>query len=119
MKINYSRSLLFGVTLFGLAPSILFAAGETEAQLLKQAKITRSHAEHIALEKVPNGKIRSGEIENEHHALVWSFDIVTPGTRNITEVLVNAKTGKIVEVSTETAHDQAKEQAADKAAGQK
>ncbi len=45
---------------------------------------------------MPTGKIQSEEIENELNALVWSFDIATPGTKNITEGLVNAKTGKIV-----------------------
>ncbi len=118
MKINY-KTLLAGVTFAGLAASPLFAAGQTDAQLLKRAKISKTQAEKIAMAKVPNGKIQSAEIENEHHALVWSFDIATPGTKNITEVLVNAKTGKIVDVSTENATDQAKEKAADKAAGQR
>ncbi len=118
MKINY-KTLLIGVTFAGIATSTLLAAGETDAELLKQAKITKAQAEQIALAKVPNGKIQSEEIENEHHALVWSFDIATPGTRTITEVLVNAKTGKIVDVSKENQADQAKENAADKAGGQK
>lgn len=118
MKINY-KTLLIGVTLAGLATSTLLAAGETDAELLKQAKISKTQAEEIALKKVPNGKIQSEEIENEHNALVWSFDIATPGTKTITEVLVNAKTGKIVDVSTEKPTDQSKEKAADKANGQK
>lgn len=118
MKMNY-KPLLVGVTFAGLAISNLLAAGQTDAQLLKQAKISKTQAEKIAMAKVPNGKIQSAEIENEHNALVWSFDITTPGTKNITEVLVNAKTGTIVDVSTENAGDQAKEKAADKAAGQK
>ena len=68
---------------------------------------------------MPNAKIQSEEIENERNALVWSFDMVKTGSKNVTEVLVNAKTGKIVDVSTETPADQAKEHAADKASGQK
>lgn len=115
---NY-KTLLVGATFAGLATSALFAAGQTDAELLKQAKISKIQAEKIAMAKVPNGKIRSEEIENEHYALVWSFDIATPGTNHITEVLVNAKTGKIVDVSTENPTDQAKENAADKANGQK
>ena len=114
MKMNY-KILLVGVTFAGVAASTLHAADKTDPQLVKQAKISKAQAEKIALKKVPKGKIRSAEIENEHHALVWSFDIATPGTANITEVLVNAKTGKIVDVSTENPTDQAKEKAADKA----
>lgn len=118
MKINY-KTLLTAVTFAGLATSTLLAGSQTDAQLLKEAKITKTQAEQIALGKVPNGKMQSAEIENEHHALVWSFDIATPGTRNITEVLVDAKTGKIVDLSTENAAAQTKENAADKANGQK
>ncbi|MGH8162923.1 MAG: PepSY domain-containing protein [Rhodanobacteraceae bacterium] len=118
MKLPY-KTLFAGVIFAGLATSTLLAAGQTDAQLLKQAKIHRAQAEQIALAKVPGGKIQSAEIENEHHALVWSFDIATPGTRTITEVLVNAKTGKIVDVSTEKPADQAKENAGEKADGQK
>ncbi|MEO5719348.1 MAG: PepSY domain-containing protein [Chthoniobacterales bacterium] len=98
-----------------LLPTAGFAAS-SEAELMKQAKITKAEAEKIALAKVPEGKIQSAEIENEHHALVWSFDIVKPGSKDITEVLVNAKTGKIVSVDTENPTAQAKERAEDKAA---
>ena len=91
----------------------------SEADLVKQAKITRTQAEKIALAKVPGAKVQSGEIENEHNALVWSFDLVTTGSKNVTEVLVNAKTGKIISVSAKTPSDQAQEKTADQAhAGQ-
>ena len=118
MNKNYQKQGLVAALLL-TAISSLFAEGETDAQLLAQAKISKTQAEHIAMEKVPGAKIQSAEIENEHHALVWSFDMVKTGSKNVTEVLVNAKTGKIVEVTTETPNDQAKEHAADKANGQK
>ncbi len=118
MKTTY-RTLLSGVILAGLCTSTLLAAGESEAELLKQAKISKTQAAQIALAKVPDGKIQGAEIENEHNALVWSFDITKPGTKDITEVLVNAKTGKIVDLSVENQNDQAKEKAADKANGQR
>lgn len=101
-----------------LLPSLGFPA-ESEAGLMKQAKVTKAQAEEIALAKVPQGKIKSAEIENEHHALVWSFDITTPGSKDITEVLVDAKSGKILSVDTENPAAQAKERAEDKAAAQK
>lgn len=99
--------------LLALSSATLAAPGE--AKLTKQAKISKAEAERIALAKVPQAKIQSAEIEREHNALVWSFDMVKPGSKNVTEVLVNAKTGLIVSVSTETPNDQAKERAADKA----
>lgn len=118
-KYYQNKGLVAALLLAGLTTSSLFADGETDAQLLAQAKISKTQAEQIAMAKVPGAKIQSAEIENEHNALVWSFDMVKTGSKNVTEVLVNAKTGKIVEVTTETPNDQAKEHAADKANGQK
>ena len=117
MKNNRTATwIVFGSVL--CAGTSLFAQ-PSEADLMKQATITKSQAEKIAKARVPDAKIQSEEIENEHNALVWSFDMVKRGSKNVTEVLVNAKTGKIVEVTTETPGDQAKERAADKADGQK
>jgi uncharacterized membrane protein YkoI len=58
---------------------------------------------------VPNGSIKEGEIEKEDGKLVWSFDLATPGTTDLTEVLVDAMTGAVVSVEKETAADQEKE----------
>jgi uncharacterized membrane protein YkoI len=98
----------------GSTTSILATSQETQNQLQAEAKVTQAAAEKTALAKVPNGKIKSGELEREHGKLVWSFDISMPRSRNITEVQVDAKTGKIVVVEIETPKDQAKEKAADK-----
>ena len=81
----------------------------TEAQLTRQAVIKKTQAQRIALARVPHGTIKSAEIENEHGKLVWSFDIATPGTPDITEVLVNAKNGAIISVSKENPAQQAAE----------
>lgn len=89
-------------------------AAPSEEQLAKEAKVTRGEAEHIALSKVPDGRVSSGELEREQGTLIWSFDIAKPGTRDINEVQIDAKTGKVVSVKTETPKDQAEEAAADK-----
>jgi uncharacterized membrane protein YkoI len=89
-------------------------AAPTQAQLAAQAKVKESEAKKIALEQVPSGSIKSAEIEDEKGHLVWSFDISKPGTRNITEVLVDAKSGKIVSISKENPAEQAAEEKADK-----
>ncbi len=107
--------------MFGLALGMLLgfavaaSAGQpSEADLMKRAKITKAEAEHIALAKVPHGSIKSAEIENEKGHLVWSFDIAQTGSRDITEILVDAKSGRILATQTESPRDQAKEAAADK-----
>ena len=89
-------------------------AAPTQAQLAAQAKVKENEAKKIALEQVPTGLIKSAEIENEKGHLVWSFDISKAGTRNITEVLVDAKTGRIVSISKENPTQQAAEEKADK-----
>jgi uncharacterized membrane protein YkoI len=82
---------------------------ESEAQLQAEAKITRADAEKIALTKAPGGTIKEGELEREKGKLIWSFDIARPGTDNITEVGVDAITGKIVSTEQETPAQQKKE----------
>ena len=112
MKRIQMFSLTLGMVL-GFAAAI-FAAQPSEAELIKQAKITKTEAEQIALAKVSHGIVKSAEIEKEKGHLVWSFDIARPGTRDITEILVDAKTGKIISNQIESPRDQAKEAAADK-----
>jgi uncharacterized membrane protein YkoI len=62
-----------------------------------------------ALAKVAGGTIKEAEIEEEGGKLIWSFDIADPGTKLITEVHVDAKTGAIVSIQQETPKDQKKE----------
>ncbi len=76
-----------------------------------KAKISKTQAEKTALAKVHHGKVKSSELEKEHGKLVWSVDITKHGTKNITEVQVDAMTGKVVGVETETPEQEAKEHA--------
>jgi len=105
------NSLVFAVAL-GLSGAALGAP--SEAELMKDAKVSKDQAEKTALAKVPNGAIKSEELEREHGKLIWSFDIGAEGTKNITEVQVDAKDGKIISVQTESPRDQAKEAAGEK-----
>jgi uncharacterized membrane protein YkoI len=97
-----------------LAFTTLALAEPSQSELKKQSKLTEHKAQQIALTQVPHGSIKSGDIEKENGRLVWSFDISTPGSRDITEIQVDANSGKIISRQTETPRDQAKEAAADK-----
>jgi len=100
MKIkNLMCSLLAAAPLAGLTACVSESA--KEANLEAQAKITKADAEKTALAKVPNGTVKEAEIEQEKGKLIWSFDLATPGTKDITEVEVDAITGKIASVETE------------------
>src|SRR5260370_25828902 len=89
MKIkNLMCSTLAAALLLGLAACVSESA--KEANLEAQAKITKADAEKTALAKVPNGTVKEAEIEKEKGKLIWSFDVATPGTKDITEVAVGA-----------------------------
>ena len=114
MRTKMIQLTLSTALVVGLGLSVAVAAEESQAALKAEAKITQEEATKTALAKVPDGKIKSAEIEREHGKLIWSFDIAMPKSTNITEVQVDAKTGKIVSTQVETPKDQAKEAAADK-----
>ena len=82
-------------------------------KLEAQAKITKAEALKIALDRVPGGTIKEGGIEKEKGKLLWSFDIATPGTKDITEVQVDALTGAVLDIAKETVADQEKEKKED------
>jgi peptidase YpeB-like protein len=113
MKMKKSGILTVGFALVVAAVTTV-QAQPSEARLMKETKVAKSRAEKTALTKVPDGIIKSAELEREHGLLIWSFDIAKLGTKNITEVQVDAKTGKIASVKIETLKDQATEAAAER-----
>lgn len=97
-----------------IAVSVLFvltvaAVGSTK---MKKATVTAKQARATALAKAP-GKIESEELEREEGKLVWSFDIRT-SAKTITEVWVDANSGKIVKTELETPADEAREKTHEK-----
>ena len=119
MKRKLLRFTLSLALIAGLGLPVAVGAEESQSALKAQAKIPQEEATKIALAKVPDGKIKAAELEKEHGKLIWSFDISMPKSANITEIQVDAKTGKIVSTQVETPKDQAKEAASDKKAKQK
>ncbi len=95
----------------------LVAAGcsATQAQLAAQTKVSKTDAEKVALAQTHNGKIQHSELERENGKLVWSFDIETPGTKDITEVQIDAVTGAVAAVEKENPDQQAEEKRQDAA----
>ena len=98
-----STVLVAGLFVSGLARA-------DNAALLKEAKISEAKAREIALAKAP-GTVKSSELEKEKGTLVWSFDITNAKGGGITEVLVSAIDGHVVESKAETAKDEAAEKA--------
>jgi peptidase YpeB-like protein len=119
-----NKIIISGLLLCGLLASTMalraFAEDKMDKGTLKQqATVTKSEAKKVALAEVKkrglyHAKVKEAELEQEKGLLIWSFDIATRGTKDITEVQVDAKTGAIVSVTTESARDEAKEKVAGK-----
>src|SRR4030088_1215910 len=105
------------VSIFALSSSLAFADQATQAKLHAEARISEADTRTMALAKVPGGSISSSELEKKHGRLIWSFDIAQVGSKNITEVQVDAKTGKIVSTKIETPDKERQEGIAEKKAG--
>jgi len=90
-------------------------AQQSETELLKQARVTKHQAKKIALAKVGRGAIKCVELEKENGVLIWSVDIAQPPRKDLTDVWVDATTGKITAVEVETPITQMKEVAEHKA----
>jgi uncharacterized membrane protein YkoI len=113
-------------TIIGMALAAVLVAGcaseehHKESKEAKQqkwmaeAKVSQADAQATALAEVPNGTVKESELEKEHGKLIWSFDIATPGTQDISEVNVDAMTGKVVSKETEKPEHEAKEKEKDK-----
>ncbi len=76
--------------------------------------VSEADARTTALAAVRSGTIASAELETENGKSVWSFDIKSPKTSAVTEVQVDATTGRIVSKKLESVADQKKEAQADK-----
>ena len=83
----------------------LFSIGAYAAE--GKPKIGMKRATEIATKRV-HGTIKSKELEKEQGRWIYSFDIST-GKGKITEVAIDAYTGKVTSVKTESAAAETKE----------
>ena len=90
-----------------LAALLLIALFSTGALAGSKQKIGMKRATKIAMKRV-HGTIKSKELEKEHGRWIYSFDIRT-GKGKITEVEIDAYSGKVINLKAETAADEMKE----------
>jgi uncharacterized membrane protein YkoI len=94
-----NKNILCSIVSLGLLAAGLMGCESEKhgkANLEAEARVSKADAEKTAMAAVPGGTIKEGELEKEHGKLIWSFDIATPGTKDITEVQVDAINGGIV-----------------------
>jgi uncharacterized membrane protein YkoI len=89
---------------------------DSKSAMRKEAKISEKTARATALKEVPNGKIKSSELERENGKLIYSFAIAVSGKPGIEEVNVDAVDGSVVSHEHESAATEKKEAAQDKKA---
>ena len=82
---------------------------ESQADLQKEAKVSEATARATALAQVPNGTVKSVELEREHGKLIYSYDISVAGKSGIEEINVNAMDGSVVAKEHETPKSEKKE----------
>ena len=116
MNIKYIIGVSFvAVALAGCSTESREAHKEAkQAKWMAEAKVSKADAQATAMARVPNGTIKEAELEKEHGKLIWSFDVATPNTMDITEVNVDAMTGGVVSLEHEKAEDEAKEAKSEK-----
>ena len=83
-------------------PPFNLGAQQSETELLKQARVTKHQAKKIALARVKRGTIKCVELEKENGMLIWSVDVAQLGKKDLTDVWVDATTGKITAIEVET-----------------
>ena len=91
------------------------SAQQSEAELLKQVRLTKHDAKKIALTKIKRGTIKCVHLEKENGVLIWSVDIAQPAKKDLTDIWVDATTGKITSVTVETPIYEKEEVAEEKA----
>jgi uncharacterized membrane protein YkoI len=109
MKMNHRKAITLVALGLAFTTPYAFAGGDSQTALLAEAKVTEAQAQATALAKVPHGVVKSSELEREHGRLIWSFDVGQASTKGVTEIQVDAKTGKIASVKRETPAQEAKE----------
>jgi len=109
MNTTHILGSLLAASLLMISASGCATGKKEQAELKAQAKISKEQAQQTALAKIPGGTAKEGELEMEKGKLIWSFDISTPDSKDITEVAVDAITGDVASVEKETPGQQQKE----------
>src|SRR5689334_9321028 len=93
---RFGRSLVVALVT-SWAPFNLWAQ-ESQTELLKQAHVTKHEAKKIALARVKRGAIKCVTLEKKNGVLIWSIDIAQPTKKDLTDVWIDATTGKITAI---------------------
>lgn len=108
---QFNRTLIIACITGSLAGASSLFAVEPQAPrhdaaptvTAKKTMINMDEARVIALGKVPNGAVRSGELNREQGKLAYSFDILVPGKKGVEVVMVNPTDGEVLSIKHKSA----------------
>jgi hypothetical protein len=92
-------------------PETILANDGAQTSKELHARITQSQAEKAALAKVPGGKVKAAKLAQENGQLIWSIDIITPLTKKVAAVQVDAQSGKVLSKLVQAPGDRAEDSA--------
>ena len=103
-------ALIFGLALAASCfQGVALATDSAQKSHAIHARITRAQAERAALTKVPGGRVKSAKLEQESGQLILSVDIITPLTKKVAAVQVDAHTGQVLSKLAQNPADRAEE----------
>jgi len=114
---GFCSSLISASSAYALACSVKAKKGTSQSDLEKLAKVTKDQAQEKALASIKSKEkpeVAEGELELERGCVVYSFDLKAPNSKGVTEVIVDAGTGKILSRKRESASKEAAEKASEK-----
>ena len=88
---------------------VALAADSAQNSHAIHARITRAQAEKAALGRVPGGKVKGAKLQQENGRPIWSVDIITPLTKKVAAVQVDAQTGRVLSKLAQNPADRAEE----------
>jgi hypothetical protein len=92
-------------------PEMILANDAAQPSKQLHPRITQSQAEKAALAKVPGGKVKAAKLAQENGQLIWSIDIITPLTKKVAAVQVDAQSGKVLSKLVQAPGDRAEDSA--------
>jgi len=105
-EVRMTRNIAFIAALM-LATSSAYAQTtykkDVPTALAKEARVDETTAAAAARARMPNGTIRSVELEREKGRLIYSYDFIVAGKKGVEEVNVDAVTGKVIATEHESA----------------
>jgi uncharacterized membrane protein YkoI len=113
----YAASLLVAQSAMAWPCSVRPKKGTSRADLRKMAKVSKEEAQATALANLKIAtatSVSEAELELERGCLVYSFDVHAAGQKGITEIVVDAGTGKLLSRMDESEAQEAAEKSAEK-----